>query len=335
MKRLRDEPGSSPLLRDAHSLLDAIEPLADEDARMQRVRRALDRPRRSAGALRRVPALVLSGLVVLFGASAFAAVRYIAARSAANEQQPAPAGRESRAKHARAVPSAAPAAAAAPLAAPASGIAPALRGGASSIAPALRGGASGIAPALRGGATASPSAHDTAPIAAPALVPGVPAVAPDAVPADRVSAPVPASSKAPRFRATWAETDRPEHSSAPSTTARSGRLRTRSARARQPAAEAQAPAEPAERESTTESTLVHRAVQALRRDGDPALAARLLAESRAHSANGPLAEEALSLQIEAAAALGNGRSRGFAREYLARYPTGRYASIARAALRSR
>jgi hypothetical protein len=314
MKRLRDESGNSPQLRDAQRLLEAIEPLPESDERMQRVRRALDRPKRRAGGLRRVPALVLSGLVVLFGASAFAAVRYIAFRSAAVEQHAAPAGTRSRAKHERAVQPTLPAP---EPAAPAN------------AAPA-------IAP------VAAPRASPATEVAANAL----PAVAPNAVPADRVNAPVPAPSPsqpdhagappqtpsaAPRYRrATWAETERPEHSAAPRT-----RAGARAARARQPAAEARALAQEGAADSATESGLVHRAVQALRRDGDPALAARLLAESRKHSANGPLAEEALSLQIEAASALGDGRARSFAREYLARYPTGRYASMARDALRAR
>lgn len=82
----------------------------------------------------------------------------------------------------------------------------------------------------------------------------------------------------------------------------------------------------------TDSELVHRAVKALRRDGDPALAARLLAERRARDPGGPLAEEALSLQIEAALAQGDPRGQALAREYLARYPSGRYVAIARRAL---
>jgi hypothetical protein len=84
--------------------------------------------------------------------------------------------------------------------------------------------------------------------------------------------------------------------------------------------------------ATTNSALVHRAVKALRHDGDAALAASLLDENRKRYPNGPLAEEALSLQIEAALALHDARARGFAREYLARYPNGRYLEVARRAL---
>lgn len=81
-----------------------------------------------------------------------------------------------------------------------------------------------------------------------------------------------------------------------------------------------------------DSELVHRAVKALRRDGNPALAARLLDEDRIRNPRGPLAEEALSLRIEAALALRDDRARSFAEQYIGRYPAGRYLSIARRAL---
>lgn len=80
------------------------------------------------------------------------------------------------------------------------------------------------------------------------------------------------------------------------------------------------------------SALVHEAVKALRRDHDPARAARLLAEHRAQTPAGPLAEEALALQIEAALALHDARAAQFAREYLAHHPNGRYRRIAERAL---
>lgn len=105
-------------------------------------------------------------------------------------------------------------------------------------------------------------------------------------------------------------------------------------RTRKPVARSRAKqrvATPAE-EAAHDSELVHRAVKALRRDGNPKLAARLLDEDRVRNPNGPLAEEALSLRIEAAIELGEPRARTLGQQYIARYPDGRYLAIARRAL---
>jgi hypothetical protein len=83
---------------------------------------------------------------------------------------------------------------------------------------------------------------------------------------------------------------------------------------------------------SSDSELVVRAVQTLRRDHDPALASRLLERYRTRNPAGVLAEEVLSLQIEAAVAAGDPRAPAFAREYLARYPDGRYRERAERAL---
>ncbi|HKP63024.1 MAG TPA: hypothetical protein VJV78_40085 [Polyangiales bacterium] len=97
-----------------------------------------------------------------------------------------------------------------------------------------------------------------------------------------------------------------------------------------PAAAADVPARsPA---ASPNSELVVRAVRALRRDGDPALAALLLDEYRTRRSGGPLGEEVLALQIEAAVANADPRAARFAREYLTRYSAGRYADTARRAL---
>lgn len=83
---------------------------------------------------------------------------------------------------------------------------------------------------------------------------------------------------------------------------------------------------------SSDSELVVRAVETLRRDHDPALAARLLEQYRTRNPAGVLAEEVLSLQIEAAGAVGDPRARSYAREYLSRYPDGRYRERAERAL---
>lgn len=82
----------------------------------------------------------------------------------------------------------------------------------------------------------------------------------------------------------------------------------------------------------TDAALVHAAVKALRRDGDPEQAARLLERYAARDPDGPLAEEALALRIEAAVARREARARALAQEYLGRYPAGRYREAAERAL---
>ncbi len=230
MKRLREMEAEGAELERARSLLEAAAPLPESEARMARVRAALDRPR--ARGLGRLPALALAAFVALFGASAFAAVRYVV------EQARTPA------------PSAAPVAPRAPAA-------------------------------------------PTRPSPAPAPEPVAPAAF------EEVEArPAPKRAKTPQRR-------------------------------KPPVEEAEAQQAEA---LAADSALVHRAVQALRREHKPAVAARLLAEHRRRVPNGPLAEEVLSLQVEAALALSDPRARGYAREYLARYPGGRYSAIARRAL---
>ncbi len=94
---------------------------------------------------------------------------------------------------------------------------------------------------------------------------------------------------------------------------------------------ARAPAPEASAHSA-DAALVHAAVKALRRDGDPEQAARLLERYAARDPDGPLAEEALALRIEAAVARHEPRARALAQEYLGRYPAGRYRAAAQRAL---
>ena len=82
-------------------------------------------------------------------------------------------------------------------------------------------------------------------------------------------------------------------------------------------------------------TALVQAVRALRGDHDPARAARLLDAYRRTYPRGALAEEALALQIEAAAALHSPRASAFAQQYLRAYPSGRFGETARQALAAR
>ena len=74
------------------------------------------------------------------------------------------------------------------------------------------------------------------------------------------------------------------------------------------------------------------AIQALRTDRDPARAGRLLAEYLARYPHGALAEEAVALSIEAAAARHSPSAAGFAERYLREYPHGRFRHTAEQAL---
>jgi hypothetical protein len=282
MKRLRDVEEPSRLIEKAQALIDAVEPVPESRERMLRVRRELDRPRGMLAGLRRLPALVLAALVALFGASAFAAVRYLAARPEPVEQGRAPVNTTlaQRAHH------------------------------------------GGHQPAAE-----QPVTEALKPVAKRAVEP-VAAAAPRTPAAQSIpgtSAANASDQPAPARAVTHAGTDSPPRSTAHATLPRvAPHAAAREAQRADPSIEARAPG--------SDSALVHRAVQALRRDGDPALAARLLADNRKRYPNGPLAEEALSLQIEAALALHDAHARAFAREYVTQYPNGRYLAVAQRAL---
>ncbi len=74
------------------------------------------------------------------------------------------------------------------------------------------------------------------------------------------------------------------------------------------------------------------AIQALRTDRDPARASRLLSEYLTRYPHGALAEEAVALSIEAAAARHSPRAVGFAERYQRAYPRGRFRHTAEQAL---
>jgi hypothetical protein len=77
---------------------------------------------------------------------------------------------------------------------------------------------------------------------------------------------------------------------------------------------------------------VAEAVRALRKQGDAARAQALLDQYLKSNPRGALAEDALALSIEAAAARKDPRAADYARRYLARYPNGRFRSVAERAL---
>ncbi len=85
---------------------------------------------------------------------------------------------------------------------------------------------------------------------------------------------------------------------------------------RAPARHGSAPAEGA--------NLVFGAMRALRKEGQPGRALKLLEEYLRRYPNGALAEEAMALSVEAAAARGDGRAKELANRYLTRYPSGQF-----------
>ena len=79
-------------------------------------------------------------------------------------------------------------------------------------------------------------------------------------------------------------------------------------------------------------TRVVEALRALRKDGDPARAQSLLRQYMKANPRGALSEEALALTVEAAHARHDPKAKGYARRYLARYPSGRHTALARRVL---
>jgi hypothetical protein len=92
---------------------------------------------------------------------------------------------------------------------------------------------------------------------------------------------------------------------------------------------ARSPTKASEQSKPSEQVkLVFDSMRALRRDGQPERAARLLDEYLRRYPGGALAEEALALSIEAATMLGDPRAKDMANRYLARYPNGQFQKAA-------
>jgi hypothetical protein len=84
--------------------------------------------------------------------------------------------------------------------------------------------------------------------------------------------------------------------------------------------------------SLSEARLMQQAVEALRGSGDADKAEGLLRQYRKSAASGQLDEEALALSIEVSMARKDGKAPAYARQYLAKYPSGKFAPLARRAL---
>jgi hypothetical protein len=91
---------------------------------------------------------------------------------------------------------------------------------------------------------------------------------------------------------------------------------------------------PASTTAEEDAALALAALRALRRDHDPARARAMVeAYLRAHP-DSSMAEEALAISIEAAAAHHDADAKGLAARYLALYPSGTFGALARKTLRS-
>jgi hypothetical protein len=86
---------------------------------------------------------------------------------------------------------------------------------------------------------------------------------------------------------------------------------------------------PAKPSSPHAAALLQDAVRALRNQADPAHAGALAEQYLERFPDGPLAEEAFSIAIEAARAQSNGRATVLTARYLERFPNGRFAAALR------
>jgi hypothetical protein len=89
---------------------------------------------------------------------------------------------------------------------------------------------------------------------------------------------------------------------------------------------------PSRSESSEDSTTLVEAIQALRKERDPARAQTLLNSYLKANPRGSHSGDALALSIEAASAQHDARAAEYARRYLASYPKGKYRDLAKRAL---
>lgn len=89
-----------------------------------------------------------------------------------------------------------------------------------------------------------------------------------------------------------------------------------------------------EPDPVTEAGMLFDATRALRHEGNPQKARRILSEYHRHFPGGAMSEEALALSIEIAQKSGDPRAKQLAERYLQRYPSGHFRSRAERALQS-
>ncbi|MDD9964693.1 MAG: hypothetical protein OXR73_00595 [Myxococcales bacterium] len=299
MKRLRDMPADTPLLQRAQEAISSVDPVDVSAARRAQIRAQIERAARGRPSRWRVSGLVAAAVLVVGGASALAAVRFFV--HAGDESAPPPPRVGQQNPTARR-PALEPLPPTEPSAEPSSK---------SSSTP------SSGPPEPQTTAAVAEILEDGAKRAKPGLQ--------EHPEANRRSSPA-------------VHVSRPHHGG--------GRKRVRASETWDREAESDSVVTQAPRPSVSEvpgpapttsedphAVLVYRAMRALRREGDPERAARLLERYRSRGTGGPLAQEALALHIEAAVALRDPRARVLAGEYLRRFPEGRYAPAAKRARR--
>lgn len=301
LPRLRDlQDPVAPELAAARDLLRTTGPLEPSLARMQRVRQAL-----LAGGPSVAPAgtSLLAKAVLLVLAAGVAAGLFFLTRGSRQPRSEPPARRPPISLPSPAVVSPPPAPAGAPAAGPLQAPGPPIHPGGKDY---RRQGAAGQ-PAISAVAQPAVSAVTPPKIAAVAP-PKIAVIAPPKIAA--VAPPAVSAVAQPAIAASAEEVP----AIAPSA----------------PVGAADPPVEVPEEVDPAEASLVLSATQVLRQRGEPARALVLLNDYQRRFPNGALQEEALALNLECLVALADERAGAQAREYLKRYPRGRFRTFAAA-----